>query len=199
MKHKTYVYLHKTLDGKVFYVGAGIKKRYSETYKKSKEWKQIAKNGKVSEIVETFDDRDDALWLEAYLIASYKALGHPIVNKSDGGRSGHHGVPASIETRKKMSMAHKGLVHSDLAKCNMRAAQRLIKEKPFICVELNKTFMTQAAAKEWLRENGYPKATHSRIGAVLHGDRKSAYGYKWEFISADPTGHLAKFLKGEKC
>lgn len=36
-------------------------------------------------------------------------------------------------------------------------------------------------AAEWLKSNGYPKATGSKIGMCCKGKRATAYGYKWEY------------------
>ena len=50
MKNDYYVYLHKTLDGKVFYVGKGRNKRAWEKSGRSKNWREVSENGYSIEI-----------------------------------------------------------------------------------------------------------------------------------------------------
>jgi hypothetical protein len=45
-----------------------------------------------------------------------------------------------------------------------------------------KEFISTHKAAEWIRENtDYKTANFSKIAAVCRGDRKSIYGFNWEY------------------
>lgn len=74
MKNDFYVYLHKTLDGKVFYVGKGRGKRAWKTSGRSKRWMEFSEFGYIVDLYRTNLSEKDALQLENYLIISLKGL-----------------------------------------------------------------------------------------------------------------------------
>lgn len=74
MKKDYYVYLHKTLDGKVFYVGKGVKKRAWSKSSRSNKWCEKAKDGYSVEIYKENLSDLDALNLENKLITSIEGL-----------------------------------------------------------------------------------------------------------------------------
>ena len=82
-----YVYIHRRNDtGEVFYVGKGSGKRATTKDSHNKWWQHIVKkHGYTVEIIETYNNEQDAYNMETYLIQSYKALGVEIVNLTDGG------------------------------------------------------------------------------------------------------------------
>lgn len=50
-----------------------------------------------------------------------------------------------------------------------------------ICINMGEVFSTVAASVVWLRNNGFPKATATRVAEVAKGKRKSAYGFTWRY------------------
>lgn len=78
MKNDYYVYLHKTLNGRIFYVGKGRNKRAWYTSDRSKAWKEIASLGYSVEMYRQDLSEKDALELENNLITTLPDL----VNKS---------------------------------------------------------------------------------------------------------------------
>lgn len=75
---KYYVYLHRTLCGKVFYVGKGTGYRVKERGHRSKAWHQFADSGYTYQIIKDNISEADAFELEHALITIYKSS---IVNK----------------------------------------------------------------------------------------------------------------------
>lgn len=105
MSYGFYVYLHRSaLDGHIFYVGKGARKRAWSSYNRSTFWKNtVAKHGKVVEVVEAGLQEWAAFELEISLIALYgrSDLGDgPLCNHSDGGDGNSN---PTAETRKKQS------------------------------------------------------------------------------------------------
>lgn len=78
MKNDYYVYLHKTLDGKPFYVGKGRLLRAWSKYSRSKLWKDVSQQGYIVEIYKDGLSNQDALILENQLIDRFT----DIVNRS---------------------------------------------------------------------------------------------------------------------
>jgi len=74
MKNDYYVYLHKTLDGKPFYVGKGRNKRAWNKSNRSKGWNEVSANGYSIEIYRENLLEEDALELEKSLIVSMPDL-----------------------------------------------------------------------------------------------------------------------------
>lgn len=79
-KNRYYVYLHKDLDGVVFYVGKGTKDRKDSTSGRTQAWKNVAKNGYTVVVYKDYLSNNDATLLEDSLIE--KPLeGWKLVNK----------------------------------------------------------------------------------------------------------------------
>ena len=74
MKNDFYVYLHKTLEGRPFYVGKGRLKRAYVRSNRSKAWKIAAEGGYDVEILKTNLSEHEALEVEADLIKSMCGL-----------------------------------------------------------------------------------------------------------------------------
>jgi hypothetical protein len=55
--------------------------------------------------------------------------------------------------------------------------------RPIRCVETGEIFQSVSLAAKHLRENGHPKAAHQPISSVAGKPNRTAYGYKWEFVS----------------
>lgn len=204
-----YVYLHKTADtGRVFYVGKGAEianntKRYLSTGHRNPHWHNIVnKHGFTYEIKSFFDNEKDALDYEIRLIAYYREIGFDLANKTDGGE-GTIGHVQSKQLREWRSNFMKGntfakdhkktdeqkKAHSLFMKGNTFAKRitpeeraRNFRSKPVICIESNKSFLNIAMAVEWLKDDLKISANHSAISQCCSGKKKSAYGFKWQYI-----------------
>lgn len=97
-----YTYLHvRADDGLVFYVGKGQGKRASSYDGRNAHWHRTEKkHGIIVRIVAHWIDERDAFEHERQLIAEYRAAGHPLCNKTDGG-DGISGYRHKPETRAK--------------------------------------------------------------------------------------------------
>lgn len=69
-----YVYLHRTLDGTVFYVGKGINKRAWSRASRSQKWKEVASSGYLVELHTTGLSNKAAIELENNLIENFETL-----------------------------------------------------------------------------------------------------------------------------
>ena len=74
MKNDYYVYLHKTLDGKVFYVGKGRLKRAWSKSNRGKNWREVSDKGYSVEIHRGGLSEQDALEIESDLIRTLPEL-----------------------------------------------------------------------------------------------------------------------------
>ncbi len=74
MKNDYYVYLHKTLNGKVFYVGKGRENRAWKKSRRSKAWNECAANGFSVEIYRNNLSEANALEIENTLIKTLEGL-----------------------------------------------------------------------------------------------------------------------------
>ena len=89
---KHYTYLHRKKDtNEVFYIGKGIGNRASQFSRRSDEWKQIAQNGFIIEIVANWKTENEAYDHERFLIKCFRDLGHPLLNCVGGGAGGVFG------------------------------------------------------------------------------------------------------------
>ena len=126
MTDQFYVYVHTRNDtGETFYVGKGKGQRAfrNASSGRSVHWHRVVKkHGHTVLIVERFESEADAHSLERYLIASYAAIGHRLVNSTDGGE-GTSGYVYSAESKEKMRLAKLGKKMSDEARANMCKAQ----------------------------------------------------------------------------
>lgn len=79
-QNRYYVYLHKTLDGVVFYVGKGTNGRKDSSDGRTSAWKRVAKKGYTVEVYKDNLSDSDAILLEDSLIAN-PLDGWELVNK----------------------------------------------------------------------------------------------------------------------
>lgn len=119
-----YVYVHKYASGprvgRVFYVGKGRYGRALERKSRSKYWQNIVrKYGYTHEIIMRFNNEACAFSIEIALIAFYGR--ENLCNLSIGGE-GPVGAVRSLETKKRLSDAHKGKTLSDDHKRKIREA-----------------------------------------------------------------------------
>lgn len=120
-----YIYLDKTDDGRVFYVGKGKSNRLRNTSNRNNCWKGIAaKYGQNREIIIGTRDEEFAFEMEKSLIAEYKTFDAKWpkgegwgANFTDGGEgqsgrvgelAARYGQSPSVETRVKLSEAFSG-------------------------------------------------------------------------------------------
>lgn len=55
-----------------------------------------------------------------------------------------------------------------------------------VCIQTGMQFDTVSEAAQWLRGNGYPKASHRHISALCSGRRgQTVCGYQWKYAGAD--------------
>jgi hypothetical protein len=104
-----YTYLHvRKSDGKVFYIGKGRGPRAHSAHGRSEYWKRVvAKHGFQAEVVAHWPTEEEAFLHERLLISCFSDMKLQLVNMTLGGE-GASGATHSIETRQKMSLAHKG-------------------------------------------------------------------------------------------
>jgi len=115
----------------------------------------------------------------------------------------HLGRKRSLETRAKQSAAKLGKPASQAAKAAREIAMNRpeVKEKlrlaqldkvtdrqlqahgakKIMCIETGLVFVSTGDAKRWLRSNGHPKANNAHVWSCCNGDRKTAYGYTWQY------------------
>lgn len=74
MKTDYYVYLHRTLEGSLFYVGKGRGKRAYVKTSRSKKWEEVASQGFYVEIYKSGLTEKQALSLEKLMISSIPSL-----------------------------------------------------------------------------------------------------------------------------
>jgi len=108
----------------------------------------------------------------------------------------------TAETRAKLSAARMGKRLSDdhraklsaamnarspEARAQAAAASFAARAKPVRIVDTGKVFESLVHAVIWLKDSGISKATSSYLSHVCAGRRKSAYGYRWEFVEREAT------------
>lgn len=109
---KFYVYEHWRLDTeRCFYVGKGCGGRAWNFSTRSEHHKRVkAKAGSVRVVVVADGlDESQALALEIARISHWRAEGHPLVNKTDGGE-GTRGLRLSEGAKARISEAHRGKI-----------------------------------------------------------------------------------------
>ena len=72
-ENRYYVYLHRDLNGVVFYIGKGTGDRYKRKNNRSSKWQEVARNGFTFEIVQADLFEKDALDIEEELISKYSS------------------------------------------------------------------------------------------------------------------------------
>jgi hypothetical protein len=137
----TYIHRQAT-TGKVFYVGMGSYHRMTNKSMRSKEWHEMAKDGRTFEIVANWDTKQEAYDHEKLLIACFRDMGHPIINKTSGG-AGNDAI-RSDELRQCFSQKMRGNnyrlghLHDENTKHKMSLARKNIKKQSIMCLECGK-------------------------------------------------------------
>lgn len=110
---------------------------------------------------------------------------HNVVRKAT---CGNRGVTLSAEARENMSASAKVKAASDvhrerfLRACVKKSPR--IAPKPIVCVEMGVKFESLSAATDWLRANGYPRASQGNISSACTGRFNKSYGYTWRYADA---------------
>lgn len=187
---KFYCYAHRTADtGHIFYIGKGFGNRSHLATNRSRYWHNKAnKHGFTVEIITTGLTERQAFDMEREFIEFYGR--DKLVNLTDGGE-GCSGRKASEkekqrlktnnpmhnpEIAKKISIAKTGVKRENIS------GSLHFRSKKILCTETGVVFETITKAEEWLRKNGYEKASNTNIVKQLKGNRKIAYGYHWEYV-----------------
>jgi hypothetical protein len=87
MQHYTYAHYRES-DNRVFYIGKGVKRRAWACTKGSRgqHWLRAKeKHGFRVEILARWATKDEAFEHEKFLISTFRDMGHPLVNKTNGG------------------------------------------------------------------------------------------------------------------
>lgn len=158
MRQDYYVYVHRRLsDGRIFYVGKGLNRRYLCLNGRSNWWNNTAqKHGVKPEILIGGLCEDDAKRLEIIIIDDLRSSGEPLVNLTSGGDGAPDRV-LSAETLEMMSKYKRKAVTNSDGMC----------------------FVSIKQAALWMRENGYPMAAETAIGSAVRNSRRTAYGRTW--------------------
>lgn len=101
-----YTYLHYRLDTmQVFYVGKGCGQRARDSWGRSAHWRRVAsKHGYQVEIAAEWRSEREAFEHEIFLIDTFRFMGAPLVNRTDGGE-GASGLVLSEEAKERLSIA----------------------------------------------------------------------------------------------
>ena len=109
MFNGTCVYVHRrATDGKIFYVGMGTRARARSKTSRNATWLATeAEHGRLVQVVDVFDEPDDAAAAEVELIDLLVAMGVELVNRSAGGEGRK---PYEIRTPEQAYAKTKGLM-----------------------------------------------------------------------------------------
>jgi hypothetical protein len=172
MEH--YTYAHYKPDGSIFYIGKGSGDRAYRTNHRNRYWKHIvAKHGSYTvDILARWKTHKEALSHEVLLISCFKDMGHKLANLSDGGEgnSGYKATPETLakmsasakgkqswakgkklkphtgETKRQMSVAHKGKPKTEQHRLNISLSKKGLPQKQVKCPHCDKiggTIMTR--------------------------------------------------------
>jgi len=198
-----YVYQHLRLDNNIpFYIGKGCKDRAFRTKRNNKGWNNIVnKVGFKAEILEYFEDENQAIEYEHNLINTYKSQGIELVNQtqySAGGTKwsytdevktkqsqGQIGTkrPKTPEWCEKLSKANKGrqILWGDKIGDALRGKPKnyLSHYKPILQYDLKNNLINEyQSAQEAGRCLG--KSGNS-IADCAAGRQKTSYGFIWKY------------------
>lgn len=174
---KFYIYHHLRNDtGQPFYVGKGFAKRAQSKSRRNKHWQSVvAKHGYAVEIVIDNLTEQEAFECERMLIADYRAAGHKLANKTDGGE-GLTGYKATGKTRRKYFIA--AAIRSQNPDWRRRNADANRKS---------------AQNPDWICKNADAAAKRSQN---LEWRRKNAEANKQKALNETPTARAARIAKG---
>ena len=180
MSKRYLVYKHTTPRGKS-YIGittnswrerirAGYRHNiYLERAIKKYGWERI-----TTEILADSVTPEEASLLEIYYIESFETKDHTKgYNIEDGGVQKNS---CSEDTRRKLSEAAKRR-HTPISEATKKKLSSLAKKKAVRNIDTGEVYESLTAAGRSLNKN------YKHIGDVCNGKRRTAYGYRWEFIN----------------
>jgi hypothetical protein len=190
-----YVYAHYDSVGRVFYIGAGKKKRAFNKGSRPALWDSIAKNGGYT--VKIWADnltQENAFKMESEWIALYgrriNATGN-LVNVTSGGLGTSMKRPDLSERNKgnKYGLGNKHNVGKIMPIEQRQKISQRLKGRPspnkgnaspsrkkILCIENNKTYNCISDASKDLG------ICHGKVSMVINGHRKHAKGYTFSLI-----------------
>lgn len=190
MNRQYCVYKHTCPNGKV-YIGItkqGAKRRWGNGHNYARQklfYSAIKKYGWENikhEILYNNINEKQAKEIEKKLIKEYKSFDSEYGYNLSLGGEGTSGYKASIETRKKLSLAHKGqtpynkgVPMSEEQKMKIKATR---KRKPVLCLETNTIYESILAASK------INNIEYSNILKCLKHKKywHTAGGYHWEYV-----------------
>jgi hypothetical protein len=186
-----YSYLHRRNDtGQVCYIGKGMGKRAYSRADRNVHWRRIeAKHGITVEIVAHWPTEAEAFEHEIFLIDTFRSLGHPLVNLTNGGDgvAGHRHDAATLE---RMSARCKAVRSTPESRAKTSAQMKLAATDP----EFRRRISEQSKAA-WAD----PKRRAVRTAAVLaairtpeHRAKRSAAAK--ELLRANPNLVAARLI-----
>lgn len=194
MDDKKYcVYKHTCPNGKI-YIGItmqGVKRRWGNGHNYSRQKlfnnaiKKYGWNNIRHEVLFTGLEKNEAKELEKELISKYKSFNSLYGYNISLGGEGTYGYKATEETKKKLSISHKGQIPhnkgvpmSEEQKIKI-SATRL--RKPILCVEQNIIYESILSAS---------KTTNTEYSNILKCLKHKKYwhtagGYHWEYVKKE--------------
>jgi hypothetical protein len=159
----SYTYIHRReSDNAIFYVGKGKDRRAWENTGRSEHWRRVkAKHGCKVEIVAPWDTDAEACEHEIFLIACFKDMGCPLVNKTNGGE-GMSGYNPTPETRKKISVAAKRTNATPEAKLRASRLATALHDTP------EKKAVRKQAVHDYFAQDGIRAAHGAKVKAALN-------------------------------
>jgi hypothetical protein len=168
-----YVYEHRTLDDRLFYVGKGCGYRATSKKGRNPYWhRTVNKYGYYVKIVVKDIDEELAMLAEIELISASRLRGCRLVNLTDGGE-GTSGYRYPDELRKEMSIKRTGRPMPEGFGAKVRARQLGVKKSPEVGANISKGKKGKAFSEEtkenWKRWNHSEETKEKlRITSSMH-------------------------------
>lgn len=191
-----YTYMHRRRDtGAVFYIGKGAGRRAWSKSNRNKHWRHVTeRHGYTVEILAPWPLEAHAFEHEKHLIACGRMLGWPLVNATDGG-DGPSGWTPSLETRDRISAAHKGRKMAPETKAKISAAHKGRTFSPEHIEKLRAVLLARNATPEQRAASSKKKGrspsadTRSRMSAAATGKKRGPF-------SAEHRANLSAAMLG---
>jgi hypothetical protein len=122
-----FTYAHSKPDGTLFYIGKGTQKRAYAKDNRNPHWQHIFnKYGRTVDMLAGWEQEEDALLHEQFLIACFKDIGYQLANVTDGGE-GVSGHKHSVQSKAKMSAFQKEFQNTERMKAVHKAHSEMAK------------------------------------------------------------------------
>lgn len=175
---KYYIGKHSTDDIDDNYFGSGTLLRAA--------FKKYGKGNFEKYVLQFCDTEEDAYKLEGELVTTDQINDPMCYNMTTGGLgagsgegSHRYGKTHSDETKIKMGVGHKGrrLSEKHIAEITSRNSKR-VAQKDKLTGRIIRIFNSASEATRFLHKRGF-----GSISNCATGKRKTAYGYKWEYVN----------------